>query len=86
MRHNAVNEDSNSPQSNFSKNSPDTVGQKKELYLLFLLATVLGFSLDYWFNHHQLPWQSSGTPTKMSISAPAKSPDLLRSPTGNLLL
>ncbi|MEH2247874.1 hypothetical protein [Nostoc sp.] len=78
MRHHTVDGNSILSQSNLTENSPYNVG-RKELYLLLLIAIVMGFYVDYWFNHHQLPWQSSDTPTTVSTPAPAKSLELKRS-------
>ncbi|MEH2311054.1 MAG: hypothetical protein V7K35_06425 [Nostoc sp.] len=46
----------------------------------------MGFSVDYWFNHHQLPWQSSDTPTTVSTPTPAKSLELKRSRPSNFFV
>ncbi|MEH2394779.1 MAG: hypothetical protein V7K21_25035 [Nostoc sp.] len=32
----------------------------------------MGFSVNYWFNHHQLPWQSSDTPTTVYNTSTSK--------------
>ncbi|MEH1942106.1 MAG: hypothetical protein V7L01_18075 [Nostoc sp.] len=72
MRHHTIDGKSNLSQSSLTENSADNVG-RKELYLLLLIAAVMGFSVDYWFNHQQLPRQSSDTQTTVSIQAPAKS-------------
>ncbi|MEH2235760.1 hypothetical protein [Nostoc sp.] len=85
MRHHTIDGNSNLSQSSLSENSPDNVG-RKELYLLLLIAVVMGFSGDYWFNHHQLPWQSSDTPTTVSTPTPAKSLELKRSRPTNLFV
>ncbi|MEH1889400.1 MAG: hypothetical protein V7K92_08010 [Nostoc sp.] len=84
MRHHTFDVNSNLSQSSLSENSADNVG-RKELYLL-LIAAVMGFSVNYWFNHHQLPWQSSDTPTTVSTPAPAKSLELKRSRPSNLFV
>ncbi|MEH2248045.1 hypothetical protein [Nostoc sp.] len=85
MRHHTIDGNSILSQSNLTENSADNVG-RKELYLLLLIAIVMGFSVDYWFNHHQLPWQSSNTPTTVSTPAPAKSLELKRSRPSNLFV
>ncbi|MEH2142649.1 hypothetical protein [Nostoc sp.] len=46
----------------------------------------MGFSVDYWFNHHQLLWQSSDTSTTVSTPVAAKSLELKRSRPSNLFV
>ncbi len=52
-----MDEKSNARSSGLNENSLHKFGYT-ELFMLLLLFAA-GISVDYWLNHHQLPWQSS---------------------------
>ncbi|WP_315787681.1 hypothetical protein [Fischerella sp. JS2] len=68
MKHDRIHNNENLRSSGLTKNLFYRFG-RTELLLLLLLFTA-GIFVDYWFNHHPLPWQSSNSHAQVFTSVP----------------